>query len=73
MTIHSTTVEVEIDLDEISTEDLQEELASRNAGEEQGLDATDWDALYYALHTGDKDASDKMIRLMVEKVTGRII
>lgn len=61
-------VEVNVDLDEFSDEEILEEIHARD------LDGdVDWEGLYLALHAGDKECAIKMLREIVQNKTARVL
>lgn len=70
MTVRSVTVNVDIDLSDFETEELIEEIRSRD---ENIFDDGCWGKLYVLLTNHKNDEALQLIRGMVQEKTGRIV
>lgn len=61
-------VDVDVPLEDIDTEDLIEELATRDGHQPEGIMP-----IYEALATGRKDEALELMRVYIMNVTGRVL
>jgi len=65
-------IDIDVDLEEIDTEDLIEELQSRNIGVPEG-DVEDVLEMFYAFKLGRNERAMELARKIAQDHTGRIL
>ena len=65
-------VDVDVDLEEIDTDDLIDELKSRNIGLPEG-DVEDVTEMYYAFKLGKTERAMELAKKIAQNHTGRIL
>lgn len=70
--IHIGWIEVGIDMEDIDTDDLVEELKSRNVGVPEG-DVDDVTEMFYAFKLGRDDRAMELAKKIAQDHTGRIL
>lgn len=68
----TTTVDVDVDLADIDTDDLERELASRSI-EIGRADESDVPKMFEALYIGDESRALGILRKFVQDATGRVL
>lgn len=71
MNVTTVTVDVEVDIDDIDTQDLLDALESRGHSPDGNLE--DITEMFYAFKLGREDRAMELARKVAQEVTGRIL